>query len=187
MACGLRNGSVRLLDPRVPPRDLAAGSADAGYTLASLGSSVNHTRILRDGRRCLVRDRTGGLQAWDLRYPGRGPVRVLVPSRPQRLGPFLSGRFALDSSESVVATPENAPGGARLKVLGVTGGNLLSERVTPWPVLTLSRQAVGFENHIPAEPWYDVGGLSFRGLGSKETDSGLVGVAFFEARLWMHD
>lgn len=100
IALGLRNGTVRLLDPRKPwhggrPTDV----------LARLGSSIDHVRMLRDGRRCLIRDQSGGLQMYDVRVPEREPLRVLVPSNPGRMRPFCRGKFVLDPSETVVASP----------------------------------------------------------------------------------
>lgn len=152
--CGLRDGSVVLVDPRQPsrgngtsttvatsliaggrgPTGSRGGSSRAGgvhghvrgatlpintSTAASTQSvlfrldcsSVDHTHILRDGTRFLVKDRSGGLQVIDLRFQGHGrgrtpQLKVLV--QPGKRRSLLPGRFALDRSETIVITPAAA-------------------------------------------------------------------------------
>ncbi|CAM9873047.1 unnamed protein product, partial [Hapterophycus canaliculatus] len=148
--CGLRDGSVVLIDPRQPP--LQNGTTTVATSLAGAGravaqsllfrldcSSVDHTHILRDGTRCLVKDRSGGLQAVDLRFcseRGQGPgagrghghgrgrapqLKVLVPpSAPGTRRPKVPGRFALDPTETIVLTPLAAA--ARVGGSGGAGG-----------------------------------------------------------------
>ena len=162
--CGMRDGSVVLVDPRQPTRQnlpttvarnvTSAGSGGGGggggsgsgrgshsrsgggrsadtELLARLdGSSVDHTQVLRDGTRCLVKDRSGGLQSVDLRFfsgrgdgPGRArgarPLKVLVPPGARARAP---GRFTLDPTETVVVTPVPAAAAARTARLGGGGG-----------------------------------------------------------------
>ncbi|CAN0060137.1 unnamed protein product [Pylaiella littoralis] len=170
--CGLRDGSVFLVDSRRPQRlngrtKIAHGSrcsggggfsgrggrcsnaklggprrrysvsvtADPEYTVEPLAlldcSSVDHTHILRDGTRCLIKDRTGGLQTVDLRFfdcqgqgSGRGrgqerarPLKVLVPTREpvgtRGVRSSVPGSFALDPTETIVATPVSTTAAAK--------------------------------------------------------------------------
>lgn len=147
MVGGLRDGSVVLLDPRQPPRQNASsiissggGSVSVGRgrsrsrvghssrtgtittsasrSLASVHCSIDHTHILQDGTRCLVKDRSGGLQTLELRFSGR-PLKTLVPPTAGRRA-LVPGKFALDLGETVVATPIAAA--AEAAGIGMVGG-----------------------------------------------------------------
>ncbi|CAM9274786.1 unnamed protein product, partial [Ascophyllum nodosum] len=148
MVCGLRDGSVRLVDTRQPPRANPAAEAAAATASTTklctaacidiahrnnrhrgarapaspsmvgkiisvkLDSSVDHTHVLRDGTRCLVRHRFGGLHVVDLRFTGR-PLRALVePPAAVKLVP-VRRKFALDDRETVVVMPIAATAAVR--------------------------------------------------------------------------
>lgn len=117
-------------------RSTVAAIGQNDYTdvmpVAILPTSVDHMHVLRDGRRCLVRDRSGGLQMFDLRGGSGGGsgddgwgqargssgiaskcgirppcgalVKVFVPPAPRRWA-GTPGKFALDPGETVVASP----------------------------------------------------------------------------------
>lgn len=143
MICGQRDGSVVLLDSRVPASNqnsarLTAnrrvGGGETGghkngnhrqgavgigssrrsgatkYLLDCGTSSVDHVHALKDGARCLVKDKLGGLLTLDLRFSGRGPLKVLVPPVAAGQGggaarAMVPGRFAmLDSEDTIVVT-----------------------------------------------------------------------------------
>eukprot|EP00752_Nemacystus_decipiens_P011983 g10623.t1 len=183
--CGLRDGSVVLVDPRQSPRqnltttvarNLASGGGSSGRSsdsrrnagfggtrrsgggrsagtelLARLDhcSSVDHTHILRDGTRCLVKDRSGGLQSVDLRFfsgpggrsdrgPGTRPLKVLVPPGARALA---RGKFALDSTETVVVTPVPAAAAAAAATQGGGGGGGEVATGGAWGAFSLSGAA----------------------------------------------
>lgn len=214
-------------------------------TLATLTSSIAQLNILTDGRRCLVKDKAGGLQILDTRFPGRGPVRVLMPPVVGQWG-AAEGKFSVDSAETVVVSPigtgkrrdavnahpvssvisawdpfldetggvsdrfepagdnDGAGGdidsrssggiasrsnkngrrvverdyctGDRLRVFSLTSGDVLSECVTPWKMLTLAPgQVAGRGKWANASAGAGCSGdLTFCGLATraKEEDAG---------------
>lgn len=135
LVCGLRDGTVVLVDPRQPYRHGTAAAAGTLLAPRADASSVDHTHILRDGTRCLIKDRSGGLQATDLRFFGHrgGALEVLVPPRGQGMRAPWPAKFALDATETIVATPvaaaaASSDGGAG--AASVVGGG---ERFPPRP------------------------------------------------------
>lgn len=127
MICGLRDGSVVLLDSRQPQRHNSAAVSASARSNDGIGNevingipggkqvmlrranSVDQTHVLGDGTRCLVKDRSGGLCTVDMRFffPGKPPLSVLVPPLPDafRTRAPVPGRFALDPAETIVAIP----------------------------------------------------------------------------------
>ncbi|CAM9680123.1 unnamed protein product [Discosporangium mesarthrocarpum] len=106
---GARNGHVVLSDSRIrPPRATVAGPAQssaASEFVACFPWTVDNLHPLRDGRSCLAKDRSGGLQMLDLRVRGRGPVSVLKPSGSDAEYSMCKGHFTVDPSETLVASP----------------------------------------------------------------------------------
>lgn len=163
MVGGLRDGSVVLLDPRQPPRQNASSiiSSDGGSvsvsrgrvghssrtgstttsanrTLASVHCSIDHTHILQDGTRCIVKDRSGGLQTLDLRFSGR-PLKTLVPPTAGTRAP-APGKFALDLGETVLATPiAAAPEAAGVGMVG--GGERFLSAPRAWDAFSGTQSA----------------------------------------------
>lgn len=164
MVGGLRDGSVVLLDPRQPPRPNSAPVVSQGgrgdnisggrgrgpigrssstttatsRTLANAHCSIDHLHILQDGTRCLVKDRSGGLQTVDLRFAGR-PLKVLVPPTVGTRPP-VPGKFALDPSETIVATPiAAAPEAAGVGMVG--GGERFLSAPRAWDAFSGSGSA----------------------------------------------
>ncbi|CAM9639653.1 unnamed protein product [Ectocarpus sp. 13 AM-2016] len=138
LVCGLRDGTVVLVDPRQPYRH--GTQAAAGTLLAPRAdpSSVDHTHILRDGTRCLVKDRSGCLQATDLRFFGHrgGALQVMVPPGGQGKRAPWPAKFALDAMETVVATPVAAEAAAPARADGGAGAATVvggGERFPPHP------------------------------------------------------
>ena len=107
------------------------GRSPAAELLVRLDlSSVDHTHVLRDGTRCLVKGRSGGLQVVDLRVfagqaQGQGrprALKVLVPPRGGQYRAPAPARFALDPTETVVLTPVAGAATAAACVGGNGGG-----------------------------------------------------------------
>lgn len=233
LACGLRDGSVVLVDSRQPQRQngrtmIAHGSRrggggggrggggsryrnvkaggsrsrfglgntdDPGYTTDTLVrldcSSVDHTHILRDGTRCLIKDRTGGLQTVDLRFfggQGRGqtgarPLKVLVPPTPGVRLP-VPGSFALDPTETIVATPVSTTaavaavnggggGGGSSSGLPATGmgAAMASGGVGAWGAFSSSSAAALYQQNA-ATCYRDPSGASHTVNGRWSTNGG---------------
>lgn len=83
------------------------GSASTHH-LVHLGSSVDQVFVLKDGRKCLVKDRSGGLQMFDLRHMGRGAARTFVPPVAGLHKPSHA-KFVLDYEENVIVSPQSDP------------------------------------------------------------------------------
>ncbi|CAM9413623.1 unnamed protein product [Ectocarpus sp. 4 AP-2014] len=138
LICGLRDGTVVLIDPRQPYRHGTAAAAGTLLAPRADPSSVDHTHILRDGTRCLVKDRSGCLQATDLRFFGHraGALEVLVPPGGQGKRAPWPAKFALDATETVVATPVAAEAAAAARADGDAGAATVvggGERFPPQP------------------------------------------------------
>ncbi|CAM9913659.1 unnamed protein product [Ectocarpus fasciculatus] len=147
LVCGLRDGTAVLVDPRQPYRHGTAAAAGTLLAPRADPSSVDHTHILRDGTRCLIKDRSGGLQVADLRFfgPRGGALEVLVPPRGQGTRAPWPAKFALDATETVVATPvaaaaTAADGGAGAATV-VGGGERFQPQPHAWQ--RFSSQSVG--------------------------------------------
>lgn len=141
--------------------------------------------MLRDGRRCLVRDRSGGLQTFDLRHlSGRaggregarghyqGPLRVLVSPAPGRWA-AASGKFALDPGETVVATPIASDGGgwARRGAACVDATHPLSAIASAWNPFSTDTTPNDRSSHCTPRGTDSNGAGAFRGdAGATDDD-----------------